>query len=218
MSEQHKLLVTRGTEVFQRCTACHRIGPDAENRIGPHLNNLIGRTAGSIAGARYSDAMKKAGQDGLKWDANTLDAFVADPTSFIEDTTMGLDGVEDAEDRKALIAYLSAFATGSSNIPETPAARGLPSADPGIPAEILAIKGDPEYGEYLSSECLTCHQSSGSNRGIPGIVGWPVEDFVVVMHAYKSRKRDNPVMQMMASQLGNDEIAALAAYFQQKGQ
>ena len=57
-----------------------------------------------------------------------------------------------------------------------------------IPA-ILALKGDPEYGEYLSSECLTCHSRMVSDTGIPSITLWPEEDFVVAMHAYKNKLR-----------------------------
>ena len=82
-----------------------------------------------------------------------------------------------------------------------------------VAAEILAIPGDLEYGEYLASECTTCHQADGGNDGIPGIVGWQTDDFVTAMHAYKEKHRDNPVMQMVTSRLANDEIAALAAYF-----
>ena len=85
----------------------------------------------------------------------------------------------------------------------------LPDLDPAI----LAIEGDPEYGEYLSSECTTCHQRDGGDGGIPGIILWPAEDFVVAMHAYKQKKRPHPVMQMMAARLSDEEIAALAAYF-----
>jgi cytochrome c len=79
---------------------------------------------------------------------------------------------------------------------------------------ILAIKGDPAYGEYLSSECTTCHQVDGSDQGIPSVTGWPTEDFVVAMHAYREKLRPHPVMQMMAGRLSDDEIAALAAYFE----
>ena len=78
---------------------------------------------------------------------------------------------------------------------------------------ILALEGDAEYGEYLASECKTCHQASGANDGIPGITQWPTEDFVVAMHAYKRKLRPHPVMQMMAGRLNDEEIAALAAYF-----
>ena len=78
---------------------------------------------------------------------------------------------------------------------------------------ILAIVGDPEYGEYLASECLTCHQSDGRDDGIPAISGWSIGDFVVTMHAYKQEVRRHPIMNMLAGRLSNEEIAALAAYF-----
>ncbi|MEM6465450.1 MAG: c-type cytochrome [Pseudomonadota bacterium] len=82
-----------------------------------------------------------------------------------------------------------------------------------VSAEILALVGDVEYGEYLASECTTCHQADGGNTGIPSIVGWDTAPFVSAMHAYKEKHRENPVMQMITSRLANDEIAALAAYF-----
>ena len=82
-----------------------------------------------------------------------------------------------------------------------------------VSPEILAIEGDVEYGEYLASECTTCHQANGGNDGIPGIVGWPTDAFVTAMHAYREKHRDNPVMQMVTGRLADDEIAALAAYF-----
>lgn len=77
-----------------------------------------------------------------------------------------------------------------------------------------AVASDREYGQYLSSECVTCHQLSGrESGGIPRITGWPEDEFVAVMMAYKTKKRDHPVMQNIAGRLGADEIAALATYF-----
>lgn len=73
--------------------------------------------------------------------------------------------------------------------------------------------GSKAYGEYLSSECVTCHQLSGNFAGIPPIVGWPEASFVEIMREYKEKKRDNAVMQTIAGRLGDKEIAALAAYF-----
>ncbi|MGL4637209.1 MAG: c-type cytochrome [Beijerinckiaceae bacterium] len=75
-------------------------------------------------------------------------------------------------------------------------------------------KGDKELGQYLSSECVTCHQLSGKTVGsIPPIVGWPENQFLAVMAAYKNKDRDNNVMQTIAGKLKDDEVAALAAYF-----
>lgn len=82
-----------------------------------------------------------------------------------------------------------------------------------VPAAVLALDGDVEYGEYLASECTTCHQADGSNDGIPSIVGWDTADFVTAMHAYREKHRENSVMQMVSGRLDDDEIAALAAYF-----
>lgn len=73
---------------------------------------------------------------------------------------------------------------------------------------------DRELGQYLSSECVTCHHASGQDaQGIPKIIGWPEDQFIAVMNAYKQKQRDNPVMQTVAGRLEPDDIAALAAYF-----
>lgn len=69
-------------------------------------------------------------------------------------------------------------------------------------------------GEYLSAECVTCHQLSGSVAGgVPAIVGLPEQAFVDALEAYKTGKRDNPVMRNIAARLSQDDMAALAAYF-----
>jgi cytochrome c553 len=73
--------------------------------------------------------------------------------------------------------------------------------------------GDRALGEYLSSECVTCHQITGKHEGIPPIIGWPESSFVEIMDEYRSKKRTNPVMQTIAGRFSNDEIAALATYF-----
>jgi cytochrome c len=74
--------------------------------------------------------------------------------------------------------------------------------------------GDRELGQFLSSECVTCHLPSGQKvGGIPAIVGWPEESFIAVMHSYARKERDNQVMQTVAVKLSEEELAALAAYF-----
>ena len=202
----------RGATLFQQhCSTCHQIGPEAINRVGPYLTGIFGRRAGSARDFNYSRSMTRMGDDGLTWTLETLDAYVENPKALISGTRMNYKGMADAEARHALLAYLREFSDKPQDIPEAePTAR---KTLPDLAPEILAIKGDPEYGEYLSSECSTCHQRDGSDQGIPTITQWPVEDFVAAMHAYKEKLRPHPVMQMMASRLSNDEIAALAAYF-----
>ncbi len=70
-----------------------------------------------------------------------------------------------------------------------------------------------EYGEYLSGSCVTCHQLSGADNGIPAIVGWDAEAFVEVLLSYKTKERDNKAMQTIAIPLSKEEMEALAAYF-----
>jgi cytochrome c553 len=77
-----------------------------------------------------------------------------------------------------------------------------------------AFGSDRELGQHLSSECVTCHRSSGASAGgVPQIFGWPEDQFIAVMLAYRRAERDNPVMRTIAGRLNEAEIAALAAYF-----
>lgn len=76
---------------------------------------------------------------------------------------------------------------------------------------------DVAFGEYLSNECVTCHQRSGNFNGIPSITGWPQETFVSALNAYRWRERNNPIMQTIADQLSDEDMAALAAYFESLG-
>jgi cytochrome c553 len=74
--------------------------------------------------------------------------------------------------------------------------------------------GDRALGEYLASECTSCHQLSGrSPGGIPPIVGWPAEQFVAVLDAYARKERGNQTMQAIAARLSRDDVTALATYF-----
>ena len=82
-----------------------------------------------------------------------------------------------------------------------------------LPAAAQASKGDRAFGEYLSSECVTCHQISGRFDGIPPIVGWPENSFVEIMNEYRHKKRSNAVMQTIAARLSEEELSALAAFF-----
>jgi cytochrome c553 len=74
------------------------------------------------------------------------------------------------------------------------------------------VAADKALGEYLSSECLACHQPTGL-AGIPPIVGWPEAQFIAAMNEFRQKKRDSQLMQIIAGRLADEEVAALAAYF-----
>jgi cytochrome c553 len=82
---------------------------------------------------------------------------------------------------------------------------------------VPAGAGDPAFGEYLSGECVTCHRRTGEASGIPSITGWPQDAFKAVMDSYRRKERDNAIMQTIAGRLSDEEIEALAAYFESLG-
>ena len=74
--------------------------------------------------------------------------------------------------------------------------------------------GDRALGEYLSSECTACHQTSGRHDGgIPAIIGLPSDQFIALMNSYKDRQRENQVMRTIARRLTQEEVEALASYY-----
>ena len=202
----------RGAALYaQQCKRCHQAGAGAEHRIGPHLNDLFGRTAGALEGFRYSRAMAAAGAGGLAWTEAALDAFLADPAAFLPGGRMAFAGVADAADRAALVARLRRFAGPESGLP--PAEPTATPEEYGLDPALLAIEGDPEYGAWLAGECAACHRAGAAGAGIPPIAGWPVDDFVIALQAYKRGTREHPVMRLVAGRLSDEEIAALAAHF-----
>jgi cytochrome c len=199
--------VELGTKVFVQCQSCHEIGKDAGNGVGPELNGIVNRTIGSVAGFDYSDALADAGKRGETWDKKKLAQFLAGKAKQFSASKMRLvPAVADPKNRDAVIAMLSSIDSSGKGAPAL-------KRDPDLPPAIASIEGDPEYGEYLAGECSTCHQSDGTNKGIPSITGLSKLAFAKAMNAYRVGARDNPVMQNIAKALGDEEIAALAAHF-----
>lgn len=220
MAEEEATLigdVDRGEILFQRsCGSCHQVGEGAvhgtDQGQGPHLNHIFDREVAQFEDFfKYSEGIVRARKDGMVWDLEHLDAYLTNPKLLVSGTNMDFRGMKKPEDRGDVLAYLRQFSYSPQDIPE--AAPTAYAEEVELTPEILAIVGDPDYGEYLSTECTTCHQVDGDYDGIPVITGWYEEDFVLAMHAYKREIRPHPVMQMMAARLSDEEIAALAAYF-----
>ena len=200
--------VEAGRQVFDECVACHEVGAGAGHGIGPHLNGLFGRAAASHADFNYSGSFLRLRDSGHVWNAETLDVFIREPAVIAAGSRMAFDGIVDAGARADLIAFLHSVGDGAGM-----ALLSGDAEDHGIDPAVMAIKGDPEYGAWLSGECTTCHQADGGDKGIPSILRWPVDRFVIAMHDYRNKRREHPVMQMIAGRLSDEEIAALAAYF-----
>ena len=70
-----------------------------------------------------------------------------------------------------------------------------------------------EYGQYLSSQCSTCHRLDAYEGAIPPLGHLPQDYFIVAMREYKSGRRSNPAMVSVANALSDEEIEALAIYY-----
>ena len=97
-----------GARAFTPCRACHSLDPAERNLPGPNLSGVIGRAIGSAADFDYSPVLRKAREDGLRWDAKRLDAFLADPAAMFPGLWMSIRGIEDTAERQALVRFLEA--------------------------------------------------------------------------------------------------------------
>jgi len=88
-------------EAFDQCAACH--STDGSNGTGPTLKGVYGRQSGTVAGFRYSRAMRSAG---ITWDEKALDQYLSSPQEFIVGNIMPFSGVTDPGERASIIAYL----------------------------------------------------------------------------------------------------------------
>ena len=83
-----------------------------------------------------------------------------------------------------------------------------------VPAAAYA-DGNPELGRAKSTTCTACHGEDG--RGIapnyPVLAGQHVEYLVHTLTQYRSGERKNAIMAGFATNLSDDDIADLAAWF-----
>lgn len=94
----------KGERVFkEQCGECHS-AEAGRNRKGPTLFAVVGRAAGSVPDYAYSEAMKGNVEP---WSEARLDGYVAHPRRVVPGGKMKYDGLDDAQARADLIAYLA---------------------------------------------------------------------------------------------------------------
>jgi cytochrome c len=93
----------RGQLLSLACAACHSFGAGEKTIVGPNLHGVFGRPAAAVEGFEYSPGLRSSG---IVWTPRALDAWLADPASFVAGTKMTFTGYRSAEDRRDLIAYL----------------------------------------------------------------------------------------------------------------
>ena len=91
-----------GQKVFNKCKACHDVA-EPKNKVGPSLKGLFGRSAGSLEGFAYSEAMKNSG---IVWSEDTLKTYLADPKATVPGTKMSFTGLKKEEEIENIVEYL----------------------------------------------------------------------------------------------------------------
>jgi cytochrome c2 len=89
----------------EKCSGCHQSKAVSGNRMGPNLSGVVGRRVASLKG--YPDYSPSLRQLGGVWTRERLDAFLKSPRSVAPGTAMDFAGDADAEERAAIIHYLS---------------------------------------------------------------------------------------------------------------
>lgn len=96
--------VKAGKSLFERCVACHTVAKGDRNRAGPNLWGVFGSAAGQRdIDYKFSDALKNSG---LVWNDETMSAYLENPRKMVPKTRMTFPGMQKADQRADVIAYL----------------------------------------------------------------------------------------------------------------
>jgi cytochrome c len=119
----------KGEAVFKKCASCHTANSGGANGIGPNLYAILGDSIGTGRGGfAFSDDLKAKGG---KWDFTSLNHWLANPKAMAAGTKMTFAGLEVAQDRANIIAWLN---TQGSNLP-------LPKAPAAVAPAVGPISG-----------------------------------------------------------------------------
>lgn len=94
-----------GAKLFAQCRICHAVEP-GKNGLGPSLHGVVGRTAGTLAGFNFSNAMKGSG---VVWTEESLSEYLRAPMKFMPGTKMAYAGMANESQRADMYAYLESL-------------------------------------------------------------------------------------------------------------
>lgn len=97
--------LSKGKELFgKKCGACHLLPADKGHKVGPNLNGVFDRGVAQVADYTFSPALRNF--DASAWTPELVDQWLQSPDSFVPGTSMRLNGITDANERRDLIGYL----------------------------------------------------------------------------------------------------------------
>jgi cytochrome c2 len=185
------------------CAACHMIGDGAINRIGPHLNGLVGRGIGAVDGYDFSDIFLEAAAQGRSGRKTALDGFIANPDGYLPGTSMVFRGIRAAQDRADLIAFIvqegGAAEAGEDTGPSPRSRRSSRSRATSPTANTCRRNAPPAISAREAGHSVD--PGPDAERLHRGHGGLPLGRTATPGHEHAGRTA------------GDEEIAALAAYF-----
>jgi cytochrome c len=108
--------VENGRAIAQRqCASCHTFNEGGRHGVGPNLWNIVGSPHARAEGFRYSAANQAKANE--PWSYEALNAFIANPRAAMPGTSMGFNGLANAQQRADLIAYLRSLSANPVPLP-----------------------------------------------------------------------------------------------------
>ena len=155
--------VNKGTQIFNKCAACHNATNGGPNQLGPNLWGVLGEPIGQGRGFAFSDALAKKGGT---WNWDNLSQWLTSPKTFAPGTKMTFAGISNPQDRADVIAYLN---QQSSNPLPVPAAPAQAAAKPGEGTDNGAQKAEKE--PVLTEQQAGTNPKSIGGEGAPKVAG-----------------------------------------------
>jgi len=104
-----------GAQIAKQCQICHNLQEGQGAKIGPDLYGVVDRPVASMAGFKYTPALKAKGG---KWTFAALNKWITDPRADVPGTAMTFAGISSDKQRADLIAYLDTLSKSPVPLPK----------------------------------------------------------------------------------------------------
>jgi cytochrome c len=97
------------------CASCHNFQQGGANGVGPNLWGIVGSPHAHAQGFNYSASLRALANE--PWDYEKLNAFLLKPSAAIQGTRMAFAGINSAQQRADVIAFLRSLDASPKPLP-----------------------------------------------------------------------------------------------------